>query len=213
MKKATKLLALLLAMLMMLCIFTGCESEKQKIEKLAGTWTMVKADPEDEALYLLENIDFYEEEIELIDLTTLDSVYLVEFTTEKTYLFAYDADATKECVREFYVNVFDVLYENRNKLSETYGKDFGAMTEDEFFLFYAGLYGIESYEAMIDRFTETAYDYESLAEPFETGTFTIKGQKILCTITGETQAESLGYAIEGNTLTLTYSDGVEVYTR
>lgn len=211
MRKFKNLLILALAVVMAFGLFTGCESMEDKIAALSGTWSMTVADSEEQAQSLLENIDLYEEEIALIDLTSLEYVRQVTFDTEKNYSFAYNADSTKECVRAFYVSAFDALYENRASLNSVYEVEFDAMTEEEFQQFYAELYAIADFAALIDEFTENAYDYEALAEAWETGTYTIKGDDIMCTITGETQAESLGYSIDGDVLTLTFSDAVQVY--
>lgn len=213
MKTIKRILALSLAALLVMGLFAGCESEADKIAVLAGTWTMVGQDSEEEAKELLENIDLYEEEIALADLTTLTYKQNVVFTAEKTYHFVYDVEGTIACVREFFVETFAALYEGRATLNEVYGQEFDQMTEAEFQQFYADLYSAENFETLMDQMAEGAYNYEKMAEPWETGTYSIKGDDIMCTITGETQAEALGYSIENDELTLTYSDAVEVYTR
>lgn len=213
MKTIKRILALSLAALLVMGLFAGCESEADKIAVLAGTWTMVGQDSEEEAKELLENIDLYEEEIAMADLTTLTYKQNVVFTAEKTYHFVYDVEGTIACVREFFVETFAALYEGRATLNEIYGQEFDQMTEAEFQQFYADLYSAENFETLMDQMAEGAYNYEKMAEPWETGTYSIKGDDIMCTITGETQAEALGYSIENDELTLTYSDAVEVYTR
>ena len=213
MKRVTSILAFVLVIALTACLFAGCESEAEKIEKLAGTWSMLADDTSDEARDLLENSDFYEEEIALADLNCLQYAQKVTFNIDKTYSFAYDVDGTKDCVREFYLNAFEAMYEGRATLSSVYEEDFESMTEEEFQQFYADLYVTDDFDALIDKLTENAYTYDAMEEPWETGTYSIKGSKILCTTTGESQAESLGYEIDGNQLTLTYIDGVEVYTR
>lgn len=87
------------------------------------------------------------------------------------------------------------------------------MTKGEFQQYYAELYGQTNYTEMIDLFAENAYDYASLGEDLETGSYSIEGNQILCTATGQFKEETMRYKIEGDTLTLTYVDGVEVYTR
>ena len=149
----------------------------------------------------------------MADLTTLTYKQNVVFTAEKTYHFVYDVEGTIACVREFFVETFAALYEGRATLNEVYGQEFDQMTEAEFQQFYADLYSAENFETLMDQMAEGAYNYEKMAEPWETGTYSIKGDDIMCTITGETQAEALGYSIENDELTLTYSDAVEVYTR
>lgn len=212
MKRVKNILILCLAVVMVAGLLAGCgESTADKVAALSGKWTMTVTDPEAQAV--LEAIDLYEEEIALADLTALQYVQTVEFDAELNYSFGYDMDATKELLRQFYNTTFDALYEGRTSLNAVYEMEFDAATKEEFLQFYADLYGSPDYETLINDFVENAYDYTVLSEPFETGTYTIRGNAILCTITGETEAESLGYAIDGDTLTLTYVDGEEVYTK
>ncbi|MBP3701658.1 MAG: hypothetical protein J6I64_07195 [Lachnospiraceae bacterium] len=214
MKKKNVWLVLALVLSMLSMLLAGCgKTEEEKIRELAGIWRMTAADTEDEALYLLENIELYEEEIVHVDLTSLEYAQLVEFTKDKTYRFAYDVEGTRACVEAFYRGVFASLYENRASLNAVYEQTFDELTEAEFYQFYADLYEAGDYETLIEYVTELAYDYEVLEEPWETGTYEIQGDLILCTVTGETQAESLGYEIQGYELTLTYVDGTEIYTR
>ncbi len=211
MKRFTRILVLLViaALALSLC---ACGSDK-KMELLTGTWSMATSNSEEQAMVLLEAIDLYEEEIAVVDKSAACIVKIVEFSSDKTYRFAYDVDATKVCVREFYIRVFEDLYENRASLASLYEEDITQLGEEDFYLFYAALYGVDSYDALMDKFTGNAYNYESLAENIETGTYKVVGDKILTTITGETEAESLGYKVEGNTLTLSYTNATEVYTK
>lgn len=212
--KRMKKIVLLVVAAMMLLWMAGCgPSEEEKIKELVGIWRMTVEDTEEQARILLENIDLYEEEIALADLTSLDYVQLVEFTKENTYRFAYDVEGTRACVREFYQEVFADLYEGRVSLNETYGYEFDDFTEEEFYQFYAEMYEMADYTALIEYITGIAYDYEGLGEAWETGTYSIDGEMISCMIDGQTKEETLGYAIDGYQLTLTYVDGTEVYTR
>lgn len=213
MKKIKTLLVLCLVSVLVAGMFCGCENTQAKMEALSGTWTLTAADSEEQATILLEAIDLYEEEIALVDLGSLNYVQIVEFDMDGNYRFAYDVEGIKACVHEFYTGVFDALYEGRTSLNEVYGVEFDDMSQDEFRAGFADMYGAANYDTMIDQFTEYAYDYTALAEDLETGTYTIVGDSIMCTIAGETQAEALGYAIDGDSLTLTYADAEEVYTK
>lgn len=208
MKHIKSVLALMLAVLL-LC---GCGASVSA-DDLAGKWSLTAQSPEDEATYLLDSIDLYDEERAYVDMGSLNYVIVAEFGSDGSYSFAYDVDANKACVRAFYEGVMDALFENRAALSELYGTDLGAMTREEFNQFYASLYGETSYEVLMDGFVEYAYEYSVLAEPLETGTFKMVGSTMMCTITGETEAEGMGVKLDGDTLTLTFSDGEEVYTR
>jgi len=214
MKKMHRIVLLLLIVSLVACLFAGCETEEQKIEKLAGTWTMNVAGDEDQAMTLMENVDLYEEEIALVSsIDELQYVYTVTFTTGKSYNFAYDGAATKEHVRDFYVDVFDQIFESRAALNEIYEMEFDSMTKEGFLQFYADLYAYDSFDTLLEEFVNNAYDYDELEEPWETGTYNIKGDRINCTITGESEAEYITYELEDDVLTLTYTDGTEVYTR
>lgn len=213
MKKITKIMALLLAAVMMLCVFAGCESEGDKIAVLAGTWELNAEYPAEDTTELLESLGFIEEEIALIDLDSLSFVQTVTYTTDKQYSYGYDVDASRELADEFWTNAMAAIYEGRTSLNEAYEVEFDDWSEADFYQLYAELFSLDSADAMMDMLVESTYAYDVMAEPFETGTYTINGNLIMCTITGESQAESLEYAIDGNQLTLTYSDAVEVYTR
>lgn len=217
MKKAWSLILVIALTAGMLC---GCGSlvdmfsGSSRYEALAGTWSCVVDDSESEARALLDFIEAYEDEIAAADLTSLKFVKTVTFNADKTYRFGYDIEGTKACVRDFYDRFFNGLYDVRGTLNDDYGMDFDSMSKEEFLAFYAELYGYAYYEDLLDALSEEVYDYASLAaNGIETGTFTINRNQILCTITGETEAESMDYSIKGNTLTLGYMDGTEVYTK
>lgn len=205
-----KFLCLALAVLMLATMLCACESKEEKYAALAGTWQMVAQDSEEQALVLLEAIDLYEEEIALVDTNSLQYVWIYEFDTEGNFRQADDIDATKDCVRKFYEGVFQAMYDGRANLGELYGEDFSAMSQDEFQMYYASIYGYESYAALIDQFVENAYRYDEWTD-YRNGTFTFDGDKLEIIDGGEEYW--LGYKIEGNTLTLSYNDGDEVYTK
>ena len=183
-----------------------------KIEELSGVWHCMEDNSYD-AQDLLEIADFYEEELAVIGENPLNLVKLVEFRQDRTYRFSYDVDASKEQVRQFYAAALDDLYENRADLAEVYGDEVVVLTRDEFMQTYAEFYGMANYDALLDAFTDNAYRYDRLGEDTETGTYTIKGSDIMCTITGQDRAESLGYTLEGDNLSLIYSNDTEYYTR
>jgi hypothetical protein len=57
---------------------------------------------------------------------------------------------------------------------------------------------------------ENAYYYDEWTD-YRNGTFTFDGDFL--EIMDGTESYTLGYKIEGDTLTISYSDGVEVYTK
>lgn len=184
----------------------------RQIEKLAGTYVTEKqfeaADVED----LLTDFDFYPEEIALVDLEGLTLPKYVRFQEDKCYTFYYDTDAFKANVEEMFRGAFADMYAGRAQIGDLYDLDMAAMTEAEFQTFYAELYSQASFDALIYTLTEDAFDYSVIAADAETGTFTIKEDKILCTITGASLEEAMGYKLDGSTLTLAFSNMDEVYT-
>ena len=194
------------ALVLVAALLCGCGAGV-KMEDLTGKWALTAQHEQEEATYLLDMLDLYAEERALVDLNSMTYVLVAEFGPDGSYSFAYEVEANKECVRQFYMGVMDALYEGRATLSDVYETDLESMSREEFNQFYADVYGVASYEFLMDRFVEYAYDYDALAEPVETGTFKIVGKALMCTITGETEAESLGCELEGDTLKLTYADG------
>lgn len=183
-------------------------------EELRGTWTSIVPDTVDEARSLLESIDAYEPELAIADLYCLEYAKTVTFTEDKTYFFGYDIEGTKACVRRFLDTYFNDLYDGRTTLNEPYGMTFDDMSRDEFLTFYAELYSYTNYEEMLDGLTANAYRYDELAvEGIENGTYTIDDDYIMCTITGESVAEGMKYSIDGDQLTLVYTNATEVYTK
>ncbi len=212
MKKFRKILALVLVALLSLTL-CACESNAEKMAKLAGTYTMSVTAEEDEVAELLELIEAYDEEIALVDMDSLQYVQIVSFDTDGNYYYAYDVDATLENTRDFYEGYMKALYEGRTTLNDVYDYSFDDVTEDEFYQLYADMYSCDDYEDMIDSFVEYSYDLDVLSEPWETGTYTIRAGQIYCTMTGDDEELALGYRLDGDSLTLIYSDAEEVYTK
>ena len=208
-----KHIKLFLALALIAALLCACGGNA-RAEELVGTWQMTAQDSADEVTYLMDWMDLYDEERALVDMNSLNYVLVAEFTADGNYSFTYDAEANKACVSEFYHGVMDALYEGRATLSELYETDLEAMTREEFNKFYAeDVYGMESYDALMEELAAGAYDYSVLGEPVETGTYKVVGFTIMCTVTGETEAEGIGFKLDGDTLTLTYTDGEEVYSR
>lgn len=208
--KHLKLILVLTLVMAMLC---GCGGSAASLEELAGEWNMIVPCPQEDATYLLDAMDLYAEERTFVDLGSMNYVLAANFGADGSYSFAYDVEANKACVREFYEGIMTALFENRAELTGLYGEEAAAMTREEFNQFYADAYGMASYEVLMNNLVEYAYDYEALAEPLEVGTLKIVGSNLMCTIEGESEVSSIGFALDGDTLTLTYSDGEEVYTR
>lgn len=215
MKRMKNVLSLVLVCLMLAGLLAGCgDNTAEKMEALSGTWVLTRPDSEEQARALLEDIDFFEEEIALADLTSLKEVKKLELAYSGDYSFSYDVDGLWDCVYRFYAGVFDALYEGRTSLEGLYEDvSLADMSREEFQVYYASLYSYSDFEDMLNYFTDIAYDYEGLEEPWETGTFHLDRDRIVMLITGETEEEYVIYTLEEGVLTLTYSDGEEEYTR
>lgn len=209
-----RMLSAALAVLMILCCLTGCKSEKKKLAELNGVWVSSMVRTPEQAEELLQSIDACEEEIALADLETMRIGTLAEFDG-KTYRFGFDAEQTRLCVEEYFRGYFEDLYEGRETLNLVYGENFPAMTQEEFYAFYASLYECEDYETLISMIVWRVYDYDALEEQSSSGTFTISDGKLVCKPDGQETESTVGYQVsnKGKTLTLSYADGVEVYTK
>ena len=200
-----------LLVLVLACSLCACGGAN-KMDALCGVWEMSYEQDAETGKNLLENVEFYEEEIAMIDTSGLELLMTVEFTQSKTYCYTYDVAACKQNIRQFFADALHTVYNGRANLTDVYGYETINMTEEEFQMFYAELFSLGSYDALLDYFVENCIDYSALVN-FDTGTFRLKGSKILCTATGSTQEEEMSFSISGNTLTLVYIDGTEVYTK
>lgn len=207
-----KIVALLLAAVM-LCSLSACGSNTEKMEALSGRWEMVTYLDAATAKSALELLEFYPEEIALLDLNSMGLVMIAEFNMNGTYRFAFDLEGSLDMVRGYYKDAMTKIYDSRDQLVEIYGEGILEMTQADFEQYYAELFSMESFDALLQYFLETSLDYEYLEQDIEVGTFRIAKDNIVCTVEGEDTPESMGYSIEGNTLTLTYVNGTEVYTK
>lgn len=205
-----KLIALALVLAMALSL-SACGLPS--VEDLCGTWAMELPQNADTAETMLTNMEFYPEEIALIDLENLDFVMIVEFNEDKTYRFAFDVEATKANIRQFYADAIEALYNGRESLVETYGDEIKDMTLEEFQQAYAEMFSMSSVDSLLDYFVDNCADYNILAEDLENGTFRLLGKSILCKVEGSTDEEKMDFEVDGDTLTLIYVDGEEVYTK
>ena len=211
MKKARILLTLALVLALLGCL-CACDST-EKMEALAGTYTMTAVDSEAQFMEFMESIEAYDEEIALADKNSLKFVKLVTFDAKGNYSFADDVAGNKKCLREFYEGYFAALYAGRTTLNTVYETTFDNMTEAEFQQYYAEIYNCSNYAALLDTLVENAYDWEAKEAPWETGKYKIRDNRIYFTMTGDSDAEYISYTLKGDTLTLTYSNAEEVYTR
>ena len=202
-----KYIALLLALVMVLTL-TACGLSTKD---LAHKWVMMDNYTEDGARENLEAFGFYEEEIALADLTCIGAVRYLTFGTDGSYSFIYNEEETHEKLVAYYDNYITNLFNNRDKLVDDYGADvIDELSDEETFKeFYAYMFSCETYEALLDALADDTFDF---SEANEQGTYKLTGDTVILYENGGSDGATIGVALEGNTLTITYTDGTEVYT-
>ena len=193
-------------------LFLDKQKEQEQMGALCGVWEMEVSVPREDVRSLLENNDFYDEEITLADLGTLSYLQTVTFREDGTYSFNVDKEASQALIDAFFRGMFQKLFAGRETLNEVYGVDFGQMDEAQFRQFYAELYETQDFEALIALFAENTLDLEGMQE-LETGSFKLKNGKIDFVTSSIDQEGVADYTIDGDKLTIEYIDGVEEYTR
>ena len=203
-----KLLGFFLTFLI-LASLCGCSSQKDALE---GTWTHEGFYDSEAIMELFVYMDLYEEEIALMDPAAVPYVETVTFRDDKTYTIACDIAQSTALAEEYYRAVLDEFYEHRDTLEQCYGVSFGIMSRENFFDFYAEMYGVSGYEALVTMLTESTVDPAYLADAAENGTYRVTSNRIYCTPEGEIE-QYLDYTLDGDTLTLDYIETNRVYTR
>ena len=192
--------------------FLDKQKEQERMDALCGVWEMEVAVPREDVRTLLENNDFYDEEITLADLGALSYVQTVTFREDGTYRFSVDTEASQARVGEFFRGVFQKLFAGRETLNEIYDVDFGQMDEAQFQQFYAEIYEMQDFEALIYVYPQNALNRAAMAE-LASVYLMLKNGKIDFVTSSIDQPGVADYAIDGEKLTITYVDGVEEYTR
>ncbi len=204
-----RILATLLAMLLLLGM-TACDSilNSKNQKALVGYWKDGIQCTEEENRKTLENLDFYEDEIALCDLSATNYLhYYVRFNEDGTFEDGIDFNSTKTSMMAYLSEYcFPRMYEGRAELGDLYGVDLTVATEDEFKQFYADLYEKETYYDLLVYLSEVASDYTS-----DAGTYRVKGDKIYFTEDGEEEYATFELN-EGVDLTIQYND-MTIYYR
>ena len=204
-----RIVSLILALLALSCCLYGCGSTPD----LTGRWEAVSYYDSDSVLEEFEAFDLYEEEIALLDPAGMGICDVLVLNEDMTYTITYDAAKSMALVEEYYRGVFATLYENRAQLEEVYGEDFTSMTEDEFQLFYATMYGASSFDSLIYMFVGTLDDYAYLEEDPEVGTYRVTLNRIYFTIDGTSTEEYVTFSLDDGSLSVDYTDNTVTYTK
>jgi len=179
-------------------------------EALVGTWVCRVADTDENKAVLMENMELYEEEINLVK-TTLYTAKTLTFNADMTYAFSEDVQGVKEYLRDFYEGMFRELYEGRLSLSKCYEVDISLLSEEDFYQFYAELYQAEDYDALITKLVDNSYNYENFKNT-EEGTYKVNAKMISFDAEGTENDGNVTYSVKDGTLTIEYSDATEVYS-
>ena len=208
----TKLVALLLAVVMLIGL-CGCGGPD--LEPMYGTWTLVEYMDEDVVVTALEALDFYESEIAIAEKSGFGIVKHATFSEDGSYSLSYDYDTTYAMMLMYFDQLLNDLYDNRDQLTLDYGETIMDMSKEEFLQAYAELFGLGSYEDLLVLYADNCMDYSVLEDASEVGTFEPgdADDEILCKVDGIGEAEILRFTVDGDVLTLIYSDGTEVYNR
>ncbi len=199
-----KKLGLLLVLVLVLGLLCGC-SENSKIY---GTWVNVSVDPEADVRSFLEAMDFYQEEIALVDMTSMKTATLFRFNEDNTYERGVDEEATAALTKEFVEGMMAALYAGRDTLVGLYGEEVKTLTREEFNQMYAEMFGCGDYAEMLDMFA-----YETWTFELEKGTFNAAMGNIYLTPEGTDEAQSATYTLKGDNLIIGYADGDVEYTK
>ncbi len=177
---------------------------------LVGAWVCRTEESAEYTRELLESFDLYEEEIALIQ-TPLYTVKHLTLNRDKTYSYATRQETEVACLREFIYAIFDEMYAGRASLSDCYEWDMSGLSKEEFLQFYASLYETTDFDALVTLWIENS---GTAIGEYETGTYQIRFGKIHMNMADSEEGDGyVTYLLEGDTLTLTYSNSVEVYTR
>ncbi|MBQ0058439.1 MAG: hypothetical protein KBS83_00550 [Lachnospiraceae bacterium] len=214
-----KIVSLLLCGVMALSM-VACGGPSTK-EQLVGEWERQTVTSAEEMCQILEKLDFYEEELEICKDLDSDDRLTWTFNEDGTYVNALDPDYYRSSYRDYWERVINALYENRAIIADVYAApELADASFEDFSAFYAGLYD-DTYTDFVDFATDwTTSDYTDEDAIREAGTYTIDKDKVSLTATQKAEDNdtddgyiTVSFSDDGNTLTITYSDGDEVLTK
>lgn len=206
-----KMIAFVLAVLVLTCCLAGCGGSAPD---LTGRWESVYYYDSESVLAELEGLEFYEEEIALLDTGAMGFCDVLLLNEDLTYSISNDAAKSRAMVEEYYRNAFAIFFENRQQLQELYGEDFASMSEAEFYQFYADLYGAADYDALINMIVGSVEDYAYLEENSENGTYRVSLNRIFFTIAGTTNEEFVTITMnDDGSMDMKFNDNTVHYTK
>lgn len=207
-----RMLTLVFALLMLGCL-CACGSDADAAGDILGQWETVVYYESDSVEQLLLTMELYEEEIALMDTAGVGFVDVVAFNEDGTYSMYCDINSSVAKAEEYYRTAMVKFYDNRETLEDIYCAGFPSMSQEGFFQYYAGMYGQDNYDALIDLFVSCTIDKDALSETAENGTYEIINNRIYFTVEGAEEAEYVTFAMDSNNLILSFDDGKIHYTR
>jgi len=206
-----KLIALLLVALLVFGM-TACGTSAY--DSLAGTWTNEDPVDEDDIPEILNDLGFFESEIEIAkDMDGFCFVDYIELGADKSYEMGTDKKATKKSIKAWIEALYEEFYDNRDKLAdyEGYFNDCASVEEFKEAYVYACFDNYDSFDELMTAYVDHVWDIYSLET--ETGTYTAGSTKIGFKIDGEKDYEYVEYTLKNDTLKVTYSDSKVTYER
>lgn len=207
-----RMIPVFLAVGMLAGLLCGCSLLPTKDPALMGRWEGIYCFDSESVLAEFEAMDLYDAEIALLDPAAMELVDVVTFHDDGTYTISGDAEKTMALVEAYYRDAFATFYRHREELETLYGEAFSAMTEAEFYQYYADLYGAADYEGLIELFVGGT-DYYAYLDEEESGTYEVIGNRIYFKEGLLSMDEYVTYRVDSGTLTLEYTDVTITYSR
>lgn len=193
--------------------FDKYKDQKYSIN-VEGSWEYYDRNTTETKTKLLKNIDFTDEEIEIVKYIPSYYVLKYDFNVDGTYKEYYDKDKSFDEAEKFFNEVFEKIYKNRSEVSDYYKKQFKLdikkMSLKEFKEAMAKLYRVKDYEALLSHLIDIAYKDDAYEKILDEGNYTVDANKIY-TNNGSTY---ITYKItdEGR-LVLKYSNKEKIFKR
>ncbi len=209
-----RMFALLLAALT-LCLCACGKSDAERLAEVAGRWVTIVPLEQSRLEGFYSRMDLSPEEIALCSGLEASYPYFIEYKDDVTYRQGADVAGARESLAQFVRDIFDTLYASRTALNDLYGVDFGPCTQEEFQMFYAELYGLQSYDALIQALADTTLDFNAMALSIEHGKFRFSAEKIYFKPNFETEEVYTVYEIleDGRMSILVEGNEKEIYTK
>lgn len=183
-------------------------SDKIYSDNVEGHWAETIAVDSENKSKKLKNIEFTDEEIEIVKYIRLCYVINYDFNEDGTYSQYYDKEKSLNEAEKYLDQVFETLYENRSKINdhykEKYKMDLNDLDLDEFLDKIAVLYGVKNYNELPELLIESMYNIDTFDKVIMEGTYLTDSNRI----TFEDSDTYVTYTLkDDNTLVLNYSDG------